>query len=109
MSQVGSLGRPTSERRRRVNSDQSVERVPRKRPPQRLARTSDAPRISELMRASVLDLFPRFYDARQTASAAVHIGHLDLTLIEDETYFVHEAGDEIVACGGWSRRDKLFT
>jgi GNAT superfamily N-acetyltransferase len=61
------------------------------------------------MRASILALFPRFYDARQTASAAVHIGDLDLTLVEDGTYFVHEAGDEIVACGGWSRRDRLYT
>jgi len=77
--------------------------------PQRLAVAADAPRISELMRASILDLFPHFYDARQTASAAVHIGRLDMQLIEDGTYFVHEVGDEIVACGGWSRRDKLFT
>jgi len=78
-------------------------------PPQRLALASDAPRISELMRASVLDLFPHFYDQQQTASAAVHIAHLDLQLIEDGTYFVYEAGDEIVACGGWSRRTKLYT
>jgi GNAT superfamily N-acetyltransferase len=77
--------------------------------PQRLALPSDAERISELMRTSVLDLFPRFYDERQTASAAVHIAHIDMTLIEDRTYFVHEAGGEIVACGGWSRRDKLYT
>jgi GNAT superfamily N-acetyltransferase len=75
---------------------------------QRLARAADAPRIAELMRASTLELFPRFYDARQTASAAVHIALLDMHLIEDETYFVHEAGDELVACGGWSRRAKLF-
>jgi GNAT superfamily N-acetyltransferase len=61
------------------------------------------------MRASVLELFPRFYDERQTASAAVHIGHLDMQLIDDGTYFVHEAGGEIVACGGWSRRSKLYT
>ena len=61
------------------------------------------------MRASILDHFPRFYDERQVASAAEHIGDLDITLIEDGTYFVHEAGDEIVACGGWSRRDKLYT
>ena len=60
------------------------------------------------MRASVLEIFPRSYDARQTASAAVHIAHLDTRLVEDGTYFVHEAGDEIVACGGWSRRHKLF-
>jgi GNAT superfamily N-acetyltransferase len=60
------------------------------------------------MRESILALFPRFYDERQTASAAVYIGDLDLTLVEDRTYFVHEAGDDIVACGGWSRRDKLY-
>ena len=78
-------------------------------PAQRLAVASDAPRISELMRVSILDLFPRFHDARQTASAARHIGRLDMTLIEDATYFVHEAAGEIVACGGWSRRDKLYT
>ena len=77
--------------------------------PQRLAMPSDAARISELMRASVLDLFPHFYDEQQTASAAVHIAHIDMQLIEDGTYFVHEAGDEIVACGGWSKRAKLYT
>jgi GNAT superfamily N-acetyltransferase len=78
-------------------------------PPQRLAVVSDAPRIAELMRASVLDLFPAFYDERQTASAAVHVAHLDMQLIEDGTYFVHTDGDDIVACGGWSRRNKLYT
>jgi GNAT superfamily N-acetyltransferase len=67
----------------------------------------DVPRIQTLMRDSVLELFPHFYDARQTASAAVHIAHLDTQLIEDGTYFVHEAGEDIVACGGWSRRNKL--
>ena len=75
----------------------------------RHALPSDAPALAELMRASVLDLFPRYYDARQTASAAVHVAHLDMRLIEDGTYFVHEADGEIVACGGWSRRAKLFT
>ncbi len=30
-------------------------------------------------------------------------------LIDDGTYFVLEADGLIVACGGWSRRDKLFT
>jgi GNAT superfamily N-acetyltransferase len=78
-------------------------------PPGRLAVPADAPRISELMRVSVLELFPHFYDQQQTASAAVHIAHLDMQLIEDGTYFVHEVGDEIVACGGWSRRNKLYT
>jgi GNAT superfamily N-acetyltransferase len=75
----------------------------------RVARLEDAPRIADLMRASVLELFPRFYDDRQTASAAVHIAHIDLQLIEDGTYYVEEADGEIVACGGWSRRNKLFS
>jgi GNAT superfamily N-acetyltransferase len=62
--------------------------------------------MSALMRESILALFPQFYDDRQTASAAVYVGVLDLMLVEDGTYFVHEAGGEIVACGGWSRRDR---
>ena len=74
----------------------------------RAARRDDAPRIAELMRASVLELFPRQYDERQTASAAVHIADLDLQLIEDGTYYVYEQDGEIIACGGWSRRNKLF-
>jgi GNAT superfamily N-acetyltransferase len=75
---------------------------------QRLAVPSDAPAVAELMRSSVLELFPAYYDARQVASAAVHIAAPDLALIEDGTYYVHEVGGEVVACGGWSRRNKLF-
>ena len=79
-------------------------------PPQRLAVASDAPQISALMRASVLEIFPAYYGERETQSAAVYIAYLDMQLIEDRTYFVHEAsGGEIVACGGWSRRSKLYT
>ncbi|MFL5840550.1 MAG: GNAT family N-acetyltransferase, partial [Thermoleophilaceae bacterium] len=77
--------------------------------PQRVAVPSDAPAIQALMRTSILAIFPAFYDEQQTASAAVHIGHLDMQLVHDETYLVHEADGEIVACGGWSRRNKLYT
>ena len=76
---------------------------------QRLARVDDVPRIAELMRSSILALFPRYYDERQTASAAIHIGQPDLAMIEDGTCFVHEIDGAIVASGGWSRRDKLYT
>ena len=54
-------------------------------------------------------LFPHFYDAPQTASSVVYVGEVDRMLIADGTYFVAEAGGEIVACGGWSRRDRLYT
>ena len=61
------------------------------------------------MKASAAALFPRFYDERQSASAVVHVAQVDPLLLADGTYFVLEAGGELVACGGWSRRDKLFT
>lgn len=76
-------------------------------PELRAAVPADAPRISALMRASVLTIFPAFYTPTETASAAVHIAALDLDLITDGTYFVHEAKGVIVACGGWSRRYRL--
>src|SRR3954469_11557753 len=75
---------------------------------QRLAVEADAASIQELMRESARELFPTFYDAQQTASAVVHVAQLDMALIEDGTYFVHEAGGDLVACGGWSRRAKLY-
>jgi GNAT superfamily N-acetyltransferase len=75
----------------------------------RLATAEDRDAIDALMKASTRDIFPAFYDGRQTASSIEHIAHVDPTLIEDQTYFVLEADGEIVACGGWSRRDKLFS
>jgi GNAT superfamily N-acetyltransferase len=83
--------------------------TPTQLPPQRLAVPLDGPRIAELMRNSVLEIFPAFYDQRQTASSSKYVAHIDMQLIEDGTYFVHEADGEIVACGGWSRRNKLYT
>jgi GNAT superfamily N-acetyltransferase len=75
----------------------------------RLATPDDMAEIDALMKSSIRAIFPAFYDERQTASSVVHISHVDRTLIEDGTYFVCEAAGEIVACGGWSRREKLFT
>jgi len=75
----------------------------------RVATQADADAITEVMRASVLELFPRFYDERQTASAAVHVAHVDPTLLADGTYFVHDVSGDFVGCGGWSRRGRLYT
>jgi GNAT superfamily N-acetyltransferase len=69
----------------------------------------EAGEIDALMKASTAALFPAFYDERQTAAAVRYIASVDRTLIEDGTYFAIEAVDELVACGGWSRRDKLYT
>jgi GNAT superfamily N-acetyltransferase len=75
----------------------------------RVATVEDIDRIGALMRESVLGLFPGSYDSVQTASAAVHVAHVDPVLITDGTYFVCEVGGELVACGGWSRRGRLYT
>ncbi|WP_236595089.1 GNAT family N-acetyltransferase [Saccharothrix sp. 6-C] len=78
-------------------------------PVRRAAVRSDVPGIAALMRRSVLELFPHFHDERETASAARYLTVPDVVLIDDGTYYVHEAAGEVVACGGWSKRDKLYT
>ena len=89
----------TSERRDEVAAE----------PVLRVATRADAAEIDALMKASIRAIFPAFYDPRQVASSEVHIGHVDTMLLDDGTYFAIEAAGEIVACGGWSRRDKLFS
>ncbi|MCP3803286.1 GNAT family N-acetyltransferase [Allokutzneria sp. A3M-2-11 16] len=70
----------------------------------------DVPGIAALMRQSVLEVFPQFHDERETAAAARYLTEPDTVLIEDGTYYVHEEEEgQIVACGGWSKRDKLYT
>ena len=78
-------------------------------PTLRLAAVDELAEIDALMKASTRDLFPNFFDAAQTEAAIQYIAAVDRQLVEDGTYFVLEAGDELVACGGWSRRDKLYT
>lgn len=75
----------------------------------RLATVADETAIDELMKESTRNLFPDFYDARQTESSVQHVAAVDRVLIEDGTYYVAEVKGQLVACGGWSRRDKLYT
>ena len=75
----------------------------------RVARPADRDEVDALMKSSVRALFPAFYNEQQTASSVIYVAHVDTMLIDDGTYFVIEANDEIVACGGWSKRDKLYS
>ena len=75
----------------------------------RVATAEDRNAIEELMRASISEIFPRFYDARQTASAVRYIGELDDVMVADGTYFALDAARAIVGSGGWSKRDLLYT
>ena len=75
----------------------------------RIATPGDREAIDALMKESATAHFPRFYEEPACASAVRYIAVVDPMLLADGTYFVLEAGGEIVACGGWSRRDKLYT
>src|SRR3954452_16606912 len=74
----------------------------------RVATLTDEDAVEALMKESVAELFPRFYDERQSASGVRHVAVVDRMLLEDGTYYVLECG-ELVACGGWSRRGKLYS
>jgi GNAT superfamily N-acetyltransferase len=75
----------------------------------RVATLEDEATVGVLMKESVAALFPLFYDERQAASAVRYVARVDSMLLADGTYFALESGNELVACGGWSRRDKLYT
>jgi len=75
----------------------------------RLATLPEADLIDSLMKASTRETFPNFYDQKQTKSSVRYVAAVDRNLIEDGTYLVLEAQDVLVACGGWSRRGKLYS
>jgi hypothetical protein len=78
-------------------------------PTLRVARPDEAATIDNLMKTATAALFASVYDAEQIASSVQHISSVDRTLLTDGTYFVIEADGALVACGGWSRRGKLYT
>ncbi len=75
----------------------------------RVARIEDAPVVDALMKHSAAAIFPRFYSEQQAESAVRYVAQVDPMLLTDGTFFVLETGGEVVACGGWSRRDRLFS
>lgn len=77
-------------------------------PALRVAAAADGQRIDVLMKESTRAIFPAYYDAQQTASAIRHVARVDPMLLEDRTYFVLEVADELVACGGWSKRGRPY-
>jgi GNAT superfamily N-acetyltransferase len=78
-------------------------------PALRVAAPDDEHALAALMKDSASVLFSRFYDERQAASAVRYVAQIDPELLADGTYFVLESGGVPVACGGWSKRAKLYT
>jgi len=75
----------------------------------RKANLDDIPALRNLMQRSVNGLAGAFYSPAQTEAAARFLTIPDPVIIEDGTYYIVEHGGEIVGCGGWSTRRKLFT
>jgi len=83
-------------------------------PPQfshRLALATDIPAIIELMQLSIAENMKAFLSPAEIEAAKETMG-VDRSLIEDQTYFLIEAGDQaetqLVGCGGWGRRRTLY-
>ncbi|MEO6851429.1 MAG: GNAT family N-acetyltransferase [Mucilaginibacter sp.] len=74
----------------------------------RLATFEDVPELQDLIALSARGLSEGYYTKAQTEGAIKYIFGVDSQLIEDGTYYLAEAKNTIVACGGWSRRSTLF-
>lgn len=73
----------------------------------RLARADDLPALRALMTRAIERLQNDFLTPEQVRASHKVMG-LDTQLIHDGTYFVIEAGERIVGCGGWSWRATLY-
>ncbi len=74
----------------------------------RLATEHDIPSLKQLIPESVRALSTGYYTDRQIESAIVHIFGVDSQLIADGTYYAVVADDQIIGCGGWSKRKTLY-
>jgi N-acetylglutamate synthase-like GNAT family acetyltransferase len=74
----------------------------------RRATADDVPHIERVMRESIVGISNRTYDVQQVESSLKYVARLDRELVSDGTYFVVEHEGEIVGCGGWSKRGRLY-
>ncbi len=74
----------------------------------RMAYASDKPLLEALIRKSGIGLSAGFYTDEQAAAITREVFGVDSALVADGSYFAIEAGDAIVACGGWSKRATDF-
>lgn len=74
----------------------------------RKANLDDRPAITRLIELSARGLSRGEYSDEQIEGAIISVFGVDSDLIYDGTYFVAEAADVLVGCGGWSKRRTLF-
>ena len=74
----------------------------------RRATAADTAILRDVIAKSARGLSVGYYECEEVEAALRGAFGVDSQLVEDGTYFVATAGDEIVGCGGWSRRRTLF-
>ena len=74
----------------------------------RLAAMADLPEITQLIAESARGLGNNDYSKAEIEAALRGAWGLDTQLVEDKTYFLVFADDDLAACGGWSFRKTLF-
>jgi GNAT superfamily N-acetyltransferase len=74
----------------------------------RAATLDDVPVLVDVIARSARGLSRQDYTEAQIEAALGTAWGVDTELIRDGTYFAVEAGGEIIACGGWSKRRTLF-
>jgi len=74
----------------------------------RFATDQDVSALEVLIPQSVRRLQAAHYSTAQMEAALGPVFGVDRQLIADGTYFVVEHEEQIVGCGGWSRRRSLF-
>ncbi|HEY6065946.1 MAG TPA: GNAT family N-acetyltransferase [Thermoanaerobaculia bacterium] len=74
----------------------------------RKATLDDRPVLEELIVMSARGLSRGDYTDAQVEAALGSAFGVDSELIVDGTYFIAEAGERVVGCGGWSRHSTLY-
>jgi GNAT superfamily N-acetyltransferase len=74
----------------------------------RVATLADLQRLERLIDLSARRLGAGDYSDSEIDGALRGAFGVDTQLLRDGTYFVVEQGDELLGCGGWSRRRTLF-
>ena len=69
---------------------------------------ADRLNIQSLIALSARELSRNDYSDVEIEAALRAIFGVDSSLIEDGTYFVAEHNEQLIGCGGWSRRKTLF-
>ncbi|KTD54332.1 GNAT family acetyltransferase [Legionella sainthelensi] len=74
----------------------------------RPAQSDDIPQLNQLIEHSARVLSSSDYTNMEIEGAIHAIFGVDKELINDQTYYVIEKNEVLIACGGWSKRKTLF-